>query len=275
MKNFKTYSNNIEKKSSKAIIIFRIISVLIIAFCSYRLFTWYQENQANHNLISNLRSQIEFPESVVIDSTQNPETENPEKQEGQENQEISQNNIDFSNLINLNSDTVAWVNVKNTDIDFPVVKTDNNDYYINHNFEKKYNSAGWIFADYRNNFDGNDKNIIIYGHNRRDGSMFSSLNNVLEESWYTNPDNQIIALYTPSNILNYKVFSVYKIKESNFNNSTNFENDSEFQKYLDTAINSSIYNFNETLTSSDKILTLYTCANNNKYRIIVHAKQIN
>lgn len=266
------YANNIEtekKKTSKGIIIFRILSIIIIVFCLYRLFNWYQENQKNHELISNLKTQITLPEIQDTDS-QNDNTITPNETTVQP----PENTIDFSNLINLNPDTVAWVKVNNTDIDFPVVKTDNNDFYIKHNFDKKYNSAGWIFADYRNKFDNTDKNIIIYGHNRRDGSMFSTLNNVLEETWYTNPDNKIINLYTPSGIQKYEIFSVYKIKESLFKNLTNFENDEAFQNYIDTITNQSIFNFEVPVISSDNILTLYTCANNNKYRIIVHAKEV-
>lgn len=269
-----TYANNIEiekKKTSKGIIVFRVISLIIIVFCVYRLFNWYQENQKNHELISNLKTQITLPKTQEVDLQNN--TDNTNSTETMEPQ-INEATIDFSNLINLNPDTVAWVKVNNTDIDFPVVKTDNNDYYIKHNFDKKYNSAGWIFADYRNKFDGTDKNIIIYGHNRRDGSMFSTLNNTLEETWYSNPENQTINLYTPSGILNYQIFSVYKIKETLFKNLTDFENDETFQNYIDTITKQSICDFEVPVTSSDNILTLYTCANNNKYRIIVHAKEI-
>ena len=61
--------------------------------------------------------------------------------------------------------------------EYPVVKGSNNSFYLNHCFDKSYNSAGWIFADYRNKFDNTDKNIVIYGHNMRDGSMFGSMLN--------------------------------------------------------------------------------------------------
>ena len=67
---------------------------------------------------------------------------------------------------------------------------------MNHNFEKKYNIAGWIFADYKNNFDKTDKNIVIYGHNRKDGSMFGTLKNILKEEWYSNEENFVIDFIT-------------------------------------------------------------------------------
>ena len=61
--------------------------------------------------------------------------------------------------------------------EYPVVKGTNNSFYLNHCFDKSNNSAGWSFADYRNKFENTDKNIVIYGHNMRDGSMFGSMLN--------------------------------------------------------------------------------------------------
>ena len=262
---------NKRKNNFIFIILFRIISIIIILICLYRIYEWHLENKANHTIIDNILTQISFPdENLEISNGTN--SNNIISNESIT--EFSKETLDFSNLINQNPDTVAWIKINGTEVNFPVVKTNNNDYYIKHNFNKEYNSAGWIFADYRNKFDSTDKNIIIYGHNRRDGSMFSSLNNVLSENWYTHENNQIITLYTPSETLKYQVFSVYKTHQSNFNNDTDFENDQIFENYLNLSKNNSIYDFNVNITPSDKILTIYTCANNNQYRIIVHAKQI-
>lgn len=257
------------KRNKKLIFIFRTISLVIIIFCSLRLYNWTQENKANKEIIDNIRSQVAFVDSnnnIAVDITSNNDNNSTELEV------TPKASLDFSALTSQNSDTVAWIKVNNTDVDFPVVKTTDNDYYIKHNFYKEYNSAGWIFADYRNKFDGTDKNIIIYGHNRRDGSMFSTLNNILDESWYTNSDNKIVTLYTPEKTLKYEIFSVYKIKATNFENTTDFQTDEEFQNYIDACKNRSIYDFNQTATASDKILTVYTCANNNAYRIILQAK---
>ena len=177
-------------------------------------------------------------------------------------------------LKQINKDTVGWLKVNGTDIEYAIVKTNDNSYYLEHNFEKEYNKAGWIFADYKNKLDGTDKNIVIYGHNRRDGSMFSSLKNILKEEWYSNEENFVIDFITEQEQAKYQVFSVYKTHQSNFNNDTNFENDQIFEDYLNLSKNNSIYNFNVNITPYDKILTIYTCANNNQYRIIVHAKQL-
>ena len=265
----RNYSNNIKKKNiSIPILLFRIISIIIILICLYRLYNWYLENKENNQIIDNILAEVDLPEdnNIIVEFENNTMTPNATITKSEK--------LDFTSLSSQNSDTVAWIKINNTEANFPVVQTTNNNYYINHNFKKQYNSAGWIFADYRNKFDGTDKNIIIYGHNRRDGSMFSSLNNILSENWYTNQDNHIVKLYTPSETQKYQIFSIYKIHQSKFDNSIEFADDEQYQNYINTCINNSIFNFNEDVTTADKILTVYTCANNNQYRIILQAKLI-
>lgn len=251
------------------LILFRILSLIIILYCLYLLYNWHNENKKNNTLIESLRSQVDIPNLLNENNDNSSENEitSTEKQE--------KNLIDFSDLLLKNTDTVAWIKVNNTNIDFPVVKSKDNDYYLTHDFEHNYNSAGWIFADYRNNFDGNDKNIIIYGHNRRDGSMFSNLKKTLTESWYKNPENMKIPLYTLSKNYIYQVFSIYSVSSKESHNKTAFSSNDEFQKYINEIQKKSIYNFNVDVTDQDNILTLYTCGDNTKYRIILHAKLIN
>ena len=107
------------------------------------------------------------------------------------------------------------------------------------------------------------------------GSMFSSLKNVLNKNWYSNDDNLIINLYTPSAITQYQVFSVYEIKAESYYCSTSFASDKTFLSFLNDMKSRSIHNFNVDLSSDDKILTLSTCSDNNAYRTVLHAKKIN
>ena len=74
----------------------------------------------------------------------------------------SNNEINFEKLKSQNSDTVFYLKVNNTNISYPVVKYSDNNYYLNHSFDKSKNSAGWLFADYKNKLDGSDKNKKIY-----------------------------------------------------------------------------------------------------------------
>lgn len=158
--------------------------------------------------------------------------------------------------------------------EYPVVKGTNNSFYLNHSFDKSNNSAGWIFADYRNKFGNTDKNIVIYGHNMRDGSMFGSMLNILNAKWYENEENTNITLYTENEKCMYKVFSVYKIENEDYYIKTEFKNDNEFEDFIKTLKKRSIKDFNVDVSKDDNILTLSTCANNNKYRVVLHAKKV-
>ena len=183
--------------------------------------------------------------------------------------------VDFKKLKSENSDVVAYIKVNNTNIEYPIVKTSNNNFYLNHSFDKSKNSRGWIFADYKNKFDNTDKNIVIYGHNMRDESMFGSLKNILNEEWYNNAENKNITFLTEKGNYIYKVFSIYKIESEDYYIKTNFKNDEDYEKFLNTIKNRSIKNFDINLNINDKIITLSTCANNNKYRVVLHAKKVN
>ena len=191
------------------------------------------------------------------------------------NNEMDSNNeeykIDFAKLKQKNSDAIAWIKVNGTDIDFPVVKGTDNSYYLTHNFDKEKNKAGWIFADYRNKFDGTDKNIIIYGHNMKNGSMFASLKDVIKEEWYNNENNKYIALITENENCKYQVFSVYQIETEEYYLQTNISN---FKEFVEKIKGRSKKDFNVDIKETDSILTLSTCADNTKYRVVLHSVKV-
>jgi len=182
-------------------------------------------------------------------------------------------NVDLKELKNKNSDTIGWINVNNTNINYPIVHYSDNDYYLNHSFDKSYNQAGWIYLDYRNNSNLTDKNNIIYGHYREDKTMFGSLLNVLNYSWYTNKDNHIIRISNENENTLWQIISVYKIPVESYYITVNFKNDDEYQTFLNTIIQRSIHNFNTEVNIDDKILTLSTCYSKD-IRTVVHAKLI-
>lgn len=181
--------------------------------------------------------------------------------------------VDIDELIKRNNDTVGWINVNNTNINYPFMQTNDNKYYLTHAFDKSYNDAGWLFLDYRNNKDFSSKNNIIYGHSRLNKTMFGSLHNVLDDDWYNNKDNHVIRLSTQSENTMWQVFSVYKVPEESYYITTDFSNDNEYSKFLKTIKNRSVHSFDVNVSSTDKILTLSTCSSNNK-RVVVHAKLI-
>lgn len=242
-----------KKKNTPITFIVYIILFAILIYSGIKIYKWYKDNNDNSKL------EEEINTAVVIQ---------------EDKQEEEKYIIDFNSLKEKNDETVAWIAVNNTNVKYPVVKTKNNEFYLNHSFDRSNNKAGWIFADYRNKFDGTDKNIIIYGHNRRDESMFGSLKNILNSDWYNNTENGSIILNTENENYIYKVFSVYQIEAEDYYIKTEFKNDEEFEKFAKNLKKRSIKDFGVEVSKSDSILTLSTCANNNKYRVVLHAKKI-
>ena len=242
------------KKVILNIIIYMIL-LFVLIYSGIKIFKWYKDKTNNNKIAEQIKS------TVIVE----------DKNEDENKEEYT---VVFNKLKEQNNETVAWIKVNNTNVEYPVVRATNNSFYLNHSFDKSKNSAGWIFADYKNKFDNTDKNIVIYGHNMRDDSMFGSLKNILNSDWYNNEENTNIALYTENEKYIYKVFSIYKIESEDYYIKTEFSNDNEFEKFIKTLKKRSIKNFNIDISKEDSILTLSTCANNNKYRVELHSKKI-
>ncbi len=181
------------------------------------------------------------------------------------------NNLNFKKLKKDNKDIVSWIMVDNTNINYPVVKTKNNDYYLNHDISKKVKSSGWIFMDYRNNSDLSDDNTIIYGHNLVNKTAFGSLSNLYDKKWYNESNHYILVVNDKYKYL-YEIFSVYVIEPELYYLQNNFNNKEELNIFFNELKNRSIYNFKVSVDSKDKIITLSTCTDDNKQRRVVHAK---
>lgn len=221
------------------------ISGIIYSICN--LSTWRKDTKENNNI------KKEINEAVKQD------------------EETKEFIVDFDKLLEQNSDTVAYLQIENTNIKYVVVKTTDNDFYLNHNFKKEINSAGWIFADYRNNFDGTDKNIIIYGHNMKDGSMFNNLKNSLNSKW--KKEDHTITLKTREKETKYEIFSTYVIEPEEYYIQTEF-NDINYKNFTKKIKERSAYNYDVNIDSVESVLTLSTCDGSGNKRIVVHAKEI-
>ena len=171
------------KKYTKVIlnIIIYMILFFLLIYSEAKIFKWYKDKTNNNKVAEQIKNTVIFEE----------EKENEDEEENKE-----EYTVDFNKLKEQNNETIAWIKVNNTNVEYPVVKTTNNSFYLNHSFDKSKNLAGWIFADCKNKFDNTDKNIVIYGHNMRDGSMFGSLKNILNSDWYDNEENTNITLFT-------------------------------------------------------------------------------
>ncbi len=180
----------------------------------------------------------------------------------------------FSSLLEINKDTTGWITVNNTKIDYPVVQAKDNEYYLKRDYNGVKNRHGWIFMDYRNNIDELDENTIIYGHNLANQTMFGTLRYALNKGWYTKSKNQVITFNTLRSNMKWQIFSVYTIPVTNDYLDVTFGTPAQFQNFINMITERSIYDFQQTVTTNDKILTLSTCANGHDNRLVVHAKLI-
>ena len=182
--------------------------------------------------------------------------------------------VNFTELLKKNPDTVGWIKVDGTKVNYPIVQAEDNDYYLSHAFNKRSNAGGWIFADYRVDFKNFGKNTIIYGHNMNNKTMFGSIPNMLYSGYLNNSNNYYIKISTPTSNTVWKVFSVYTIEPEVYYLKTNFRTE-PYDKFLNTLRSRSVYDFGIDVTTDDKILTLSTCDNTGTKRVAVHAKMIN
>lgn len=243
----------------KPIRIFLILVLLgIFIFSSYKVFNYYSDTHKNNKENKNLIEEV-IKEVPTDDNNGEVKTI-----------------IDFDKLLEINKDTKGWIKYNNDEINYPIVQASDNEYYVRRTFYKKYNQAGSIFMDYRNN-SLEDKNVVLYGHNMLDRSMFGSLKDILENDFFLKNENNYIQIYnTDSELLTYQIFSYYIIEKEEYYIKTSFNSDNEFLKFLNTIKGRSFKKFNVDLDINDKILTLSTCVGNEgtTRRKVVHAKRI-
>ncbi len=182
--------------------------------------------------------------------------------------------VDFDELKKINPDVVGWIVIEGTQVNYPIVQGNDNSYYLNHSYDKKWNSLGSIFVDYQSSKDFIDYNTFIYGHHTKNGSMFGELYKYMTESFYEK--NKIFYLYTPSGNYEAEIFSAYldSTKSESYNQS--FNSVDEFNDYITMIKKKSNYNTNvEIDTTKDKTITLYSCSHESNRqktdRYFIHA----
>ena len=212
------------------VLIVLLILICIIAFCFYIfiIFNDFQEKEESNKDTENL-----IKETIIV------------------NEETEEKNIDWNKLKEINKDIIAWIEIPDTIINYPILK-DNNLYYLKHSYNKKYNSNGSIFTTNKNPFE--EFETLLYGHNMKNGSMFSILDKYMDEDFlYT---HQKFKIYTPNENYEATIFSVYSIgvnTESNNIKKLNFDERIDYYKKA-----------SKLTTKSDKEITkivkLSTCS---------------
>jgi len=179
----------------------------------------------------------------------------------------------FESLLNINKDVVGWVNIPDSQIDYPVVQADNNEFYLNHDLKNERSSHGTVFMDYRNSSNGRDYNTVLYGHHMKDGTMFAGLSAYKDRSFYA--EHAYIEYDSLEQPAKWEIFSVYVSRPGDDTPQIAFNNDEEYAQYLDRIISRSIYKTGVDVTTDDRILTLMTCSYEyNNARLVIHAKRV-
>ena len=183
--------------------------------------------------------------------------------------------IDFATLQQKNPDVYAWITIPQTAVDYPILQhSTDNGYYLNHTIDGEEKQEGAIYTENYNTKTFEDPNTVIYGHDMKNGTMFQSLHNYMDRSFFD--ANRDLTIYMPNQILHYKIFAAYLYDDRHLMMHYNFWNPEDYQQYLDSIF--SIRDMNAFIDTSmgvdheDKIITLSTCyAGNSAQRYLVQA----
>ncbi len=262
---------------------FIVIFIFLLGVFSYTYL--YRSNDDNVKIkLKDIKQDVHLNDNNNLSDDQTHEEKDPQTDNKETVLNIETNlfriygktsldNINFFELREENSDVVSWLTVDNTNINYPIVKTDNNDYYLNHNIKKSSDSNGWTFMDYRNNPNMSDDNTIFYGHNLFNKTSFGSISNLFTDKWFKKSNHSIIVT-TDSGRYVYQIFSVYYSEPVVDYLQTNFLSKEHYLEFLNNLKSKSKFNFNVDLNEDDKIITLSTCTDDNTGRKVVHAKLV-
>ncbi len=172
----------------------------------------------------------------------------------------------FQPLYKKNKDTVGWIKIGGTPIDYVVVQTDNNDDYLRSAYDGSYNRNGTIFLDYQSKFNPKGKNIVIYGHNMKTQAMFSTLGEYKSVKYYQ--QHPIVEFNTLYDYSKYKIFAVVLMDASPDASSSNsefklysqFTSDDTFMDYIETIRAHSLLDIDVDVKKDDLIISLVTCS---------------
>lgn len=146
------------KKTKIILSITIIISLLLLIYSIVNIVIWKNDSNKNNKQIEDIQEEIKVTEVVDTENTEiiEPEEEIPKSNPYWDYIKMNMIDINFNELKNINNDVKGWIKVNGTNINYPFMQSNNNKYYLTHSFDKSYNSAGWLFLDYRNNINNNN-----------------------------------------------------------------------------------------------------------------------
>lgn len=190
----------------------------------------------------------------------------------------SEAKLDFTALKAANKDTVGWILIPDTKIDYPLVKGNDNDYYLNHNFEKKLNKAGTVFLDYRQSFVNPAPNLFLYGHNMHNGTMFADIEKFLNKAFFD--AHPYIYIFTEDIVYRGEILALTQQLNNEMTGLEYRRHSSEFYEFVLDLQQNNKQGSNIEFKQEDSLITLYTCSYENgqgaytDLRYLLHAKLV-
>ena len=185
--------------------------------------------------------------------------------ESQENV-VTERMLKVKKLQEENTDIVGWIEIEDTNINYPVLQGEDNAYYLNHNYKKETSQKGSIFLTKDYDWNLPSTNLLIYGHNIMNGQMFQDLLKYADEEFYK--DHPLIRFTTQNEDKEYEIISAFKSRvfyksEQNvfrYYDFVNAENEEEYNEFVKNAKEASLYDIGKTAEYGDQLITLVTCS---------------
>jgi len=255
-----------DRKRKTFVVIMALIALASLGYLAF-YFAQYAKNEVKYNelseLVDNKATGNEY--SIKLTNTEKEELKVLKKYEA---------------VYQKNKKVVGWLTIDGTKIDYPVMQTVNNEYYLDHNFDQEYDKNGSIFLDKDCNPMYPNDNMIIYGHHMKSGKMFGNLNYYSKQSYYEeHPYIQFDTIYEEGTyqimyVFRSKIYSEEEIvfKYYKFIDATS---EDEFYSNMEEMQNLSLYDTGVSAKYGDKLITLSTCdSSESNGRFVVVAKRI-
>ncbi|MBQ3134243.1 MAG: class B sortase [Oscillospiraceae bacterium] len=188
-----------------------------------------------------------------------PESEQPE-QRPLEEQAAYLWDVNLAGLRQTNTDVLGWISIPGTQLDYPFLQGEDNQYYLNHTWQGKRNAAGSVFLECKVSSDFSDFNTIVYAHNMKNGSMFGSLRQYRTQSHYE--ANPYIYIIDDSGVRRYEIFAAFEAEVVGYTYRLDVNTPEKKQAFLDYSARRSVIETEIVPTVEDSVITLSTCTGN-------------
>ena len=249
--------------------IFAFLLSAVVVFCGVQIWQEYSNRQKDIDAFAELSELAEIKEPDAPKEA--TELRNGEDADGEDDAPALTVRHDIPLLVSQNSDCIGWLSIENTAVDYPVMHTpDWPQKYLRRNFYQQYSDSGVPFLDYRCTLDSD--NLIIFGHNMRNGTMFSALKDYLNDGHPAS--HPMILLETEDGTHEFTIFAVACVdKLDSWYNFINAESEDDFNEAVQRIIQTAYYTNGDIPEYGDRLLTLSTCYGSTKSsRLIIIAR---